>query len=303
MDAPSANGNTGQESGGRRRWLALAARMLRLAVQQPQTTGDLVTCSYDRIAAGYDEAWTRHMRDRTLEMLNRLDPPVGAVCVDLACGTGFVSGELARRTGSRIVGADRSGRMLEVARGRHGATCTFVQADAVDYLRTLPRRSIDVVTCAWGLGYSRPAALVREAARVLRTGGRIGIVDNTLFSLAEVLWASLLAFAERPQALGHVMKVRFLPSSGVLAAVMRYCGLAVRAAWDGSERFFVPDGRSAIARLTATGAAAGFEFAAAESDRDEVFAAFARIMDERFRTDEGVAIVHRYLAAVGSKLC
>lgn len=241
------------------------------------------------------------MRDRTLDMLDRLDLPGGAKCVDLACGTGFVSGQLAGRTGGRVVGVDRSAGMLDIARTRYGATCAFVHADAVEYLRSLPRSSVDVVTCAWGLGYSRPVALVREASRVLRSGGRVGIIDNTLFSLAEVLWASLLAFAERPQALQHVMRVQFLPSSVVLAAMMRFCGLAVGEAWDGSERFMVANGRAAIDRLTATGAAAGFEFAADDQHREEVFAAFARMLDARRHACNGVPIVHRYLAAVGRK--
>jgi SAM-dependent methyltransferase len=275
--------------------------MLRLSVRQTHRTRDLVSCSYDRIAGGYDRAWTSHMRDRTRHMLDRLNAPAGAACVDLACGTGFASGQLASRTGGRVIGVDRSAGMLDVARSEYGKVCRFIQADAVEYLRSLPSGSVDVVTCAWGLGYSRPLSLVRETARVLRSGGRIGIIDNTLFSLAEVLSASLLAFAEYPEALQHVMRVQFLPSSVVLATIMRCCGLAVREAWDGSERFMVPDGRAAIDRLTATGAAAGFEFAADDRHRDEIFAAFARVLDARRRSREGVPIVHRYLAAVGRK--
>ncbi|MBE3069644.1 MAG: hypothetical protein IMZ66_05345, partial [Planctomycetes bacterium] len=76
----------------RRRWLALAARVARLAVASgPRNSGDLVTASYDRVAAGYDTAWTDHMRGLTLAMLDRLGPCEGAEAIDLACGTGFVA--------------------------------------------------------------------------------------------------------------------------------------------------------------------------------------------------------------------
>ena len=286
----------------RRRWLALGVRVARLAVEAPpRATGDLVTASYDRVAPGYDAAWTDHMRGLTLKMLDRLSVPPGAACVDLACGTGFLAEQLARRTGRRAVGVDASAGMLEVARRERGRAADFIQADAPAYLAVRQAESADVVTCGWGLGYTRPWRVIRHAARVLRPGGRIGIIDNSLFSLAGVLGCSLLAFAERPEALAHVMKVRFLPAAWVLAAMMRAAGLRIRAAWSGSKTYWVPTGRAAIERLTATGAAAGFEFAADPALRDEVFARFAEIIEAR-RTERGIPITHRYLAAVGVKL-
>ena len=285
----------------RRRWLALGMRAARLALgAPPRASGDLVTASYDRVAPGYDAAWTDHMRGLTLEMLDRLGPRAGDVAIDLACGTGFLAEQLARRTGRRAVGVDASAGMLDEARRRRGAYADFVCADAVAYLESRPRRSADLVTCGWGLGYTRPWRVVREAARVLRPGGHIGIIDNSLFSLAGVLGCSLLAFAERPEALAHVMKVRFLPAAWVLAAMIRVAGLRIRAAWSGSKTYWVPTGRAAIERLTATGAAAGFEFAADPALRDEVFARFAEIIEAR-RTERGIPITHRYLAAVGVK--
>jgi SAM-dependent methyltransferase len=284
----------------RRRWIALAARVARLALGQPRATADLVAASYDAIAPGYDAAWTEHMRDLSLEMLDRLAPRPGAEALDLACGTGFIAEELARRTGRRAVGVDASAGMLDAARHERGASADFVCADVAAYLASRPAASADVVTCGWGLGYTRPWRVLREAARVLRPGGRIGIIDNSLFSLAGVVWCSVLAFAERPEALVHVMKVRFLPGPRTLAAMMRLAGCRPLAAWGGAKTYCVADGAAAIRRLTATGAAAGFEFAADAAARDAIYARFAEIIGER-RTDAGVAITHRYLAAVGEK--
>jgi len=285
----------------RRRWLGLAARVARLLIAPPHRTPELVRRSYDRVAEGYDNAWTHHMRGYSLDMLDRLAPGKTTTCLDLTCGSGFVTGELARRTGGHVTGVDASTGMLEVARQRWGDRCTFVRADVVEYLRRCPRDSFDVVTCGWGLGYSQPWAVVREAARVLRPGGRIGIIDNTLFSLSGVLWASLLAFAEQPEALVHVMQVRFLPASWALAALMRVARLAVRSMWDGAHTYHVPDGQTALARLTATGAAAGFEFAADDQERDAVFARFGEIVEHQYRQHETIPITHRYLGAVGQK--
>lgn len=68
--------------GAQRHWLALAARILKLLVRQGDSTSALVREGYDRVAGGYDDAWTHHMRDLSLKMLERLSPPRGAECVD-----------------------------------------------------------------------------------------------------------------------------------------------------------------------------------------------------------------------------
>jgi len=270
----------------------------RLA-RQPRRTADLVRASYDRLADGYDAAWTHHMRGRTVEMLDRLAPPAGADCIDLTTGTGFVAGELQHRAGGLVVGVDASDAMIRVAR-RTCPPCHFICEDALDYLRRRPPASADVITCAWGLGYTRPALVLAQAARVLRPGGRIGITDNALTSLAEVLWVSLQAFAERPQALRHVMRVRFLPHSLALATLMRLSGLGVSARWDASQSYQAGDGRATLERLLSTGAAAGFEFAAREEDREAIFARFVELIDQR---GEPFTVTHRYLAAVGVRAC
>lgn len=285
----------------RRHWVRLAIRVVRLGLFGRDRTAELVAASYDRIACGYDDAWTGHMRTFSLGLLDRLAPPPAAECIDLTCGTGFISDGLAQRCGGRVVGVDASRGMLEVARRRQAARCEFICEDSLAFLRARPSESADVVTCGWGLGYTRPLAVVKEAARVLRPGGRLAVIDNTLFSLAGVLWASVLAFAERPEALSHVMRVRFLPHSSVLSAMMRMCGLAVRASWDGSKTYHVASGTEAIARLTETGAAAGFEFAADPVHQAEVFARFGDMMEARSDAAHGIPITHRYLAVIGEK--
>jgi len=285
----------------RRRWFSLGARIVRLLFTQTGDTGELVCSSYDHLAPGYDEAWTHHMRDLSLDLLDALGSIEGARCLDLTCGTGFLTGELSRRSGCRAIGVDRSGGMLEVARRNHGEACEFVGAGALSYLRSSPPESLDIVTCGWGLGYTRPWPVLRQVARVLRPGGRAAVIDNSLFSLAGVLWCSTLAFAEEPEALAHVMKVRFLPARWLLGAQMRLCGLRVRRSWKGSRSYHARDGSDAISRLTATGAGAGFEFACTDESRERIFERFARIIEERRGGERGVRITHRFLAAVAEK--
>ena len=286
---------------GHRAWLAFGARVVRLLLRPQHRSADLVQRSYDRIADRYDSTWTNHMREFSVELLDRLKPSKGTTCLDLACGTGFLTHELARRTQGGVMGVDTSEGMLDVARQQSVEGCAFAHADIVEYLRQCRRHSVDIITCGWALGYSRPWLLVREASRVLRPGGRIGIIDNSLFSLSSVLWASILTFSETPEALVHVMQARFLPASWCLSSLMRLSGLSVLGAWDGAKTYHVPDGNAAVARLTATGAAAGFEFATDETYREAVFSRFAEVLEHMYRHHAGIPITHRYLAAVGQK--
>jgi ubiquinone/menaquinone biosynthesis C-methylase UbiE len=272
--------------------------VLWLRRHQAEASPDLVTRSYDRLAPGYDAAWTHHMRDLSLALLDRLGPVTGAEAADLMCGTGFVTAELARRTGRAVVGVDRSDGMLAVGRAGRLPPCRFEQADVLDWLRARPAASLDLVTSAWGLGYSRPRSVLAEVRRVLRPGGRFAIVDNTLGSLREVVWASVLTFAEQPEALTHALRVGFVSSRLGLALLLRRVGLRPRETFAGARSWTAASGEAALARLRATGAAAGFELACGPADAPAIFRRFTEIIEARARPGP-IAVTHRYAGAIG----
>ncbi|GAA2876780.1 class I SAM-dependent methyltransferase [Nonomuraea rubra] len=91
--------------------------------------------------------------------------PASGTLLDLACGTGLVTRELAGH-GLRVLGVDASAGMARIAAGR----VRVVLGDG----RRLPirDRSVDAVTTIWLLHLlddARP--VLAEAARVLRPGG------------------------------------------------------------------------------------------------------------------------------------
>jgi SAM-dependent methyltransferase len=96
--------------------------------------------------------------------------------VDLACGSGAMSRELAR-PGRTVIGVDLSEHELALAAERSAGP--WIRADALQ----LPFRdgSVDVVTSSLGLVVVQPLAQVlAEVARVLRPGGVLAAIAPAL---------------------------------------------------------------------------------------------------------------------------
>ncbi len=128
--------------------------------------------AYDRMGAvlsfGQDPRWRRALVDA-------VDPRPGERVLDVACGTGLVSAVLVRR-GAEVVALDQSEQMLSRARDRLDGRATFVRGEA----EHLPFEDgqFDALTFTYLLRYvDDPAGVMGELARVVRPGGRIGMVE------------------------------------------------------------------------------------------------------------------------------
>jgi demethylmenaquinone methyltransferase/2-methoxy-6-polyprenyl-1,4-benzoquinol methylase len=130
--------------------------------------------AYDRMGAvlsfGQDPRWRK-------ALIDAIDPQPGQRILDVATGTGMVAFGLARR-GATVIGLDQSEHMLSTARQRAGAgeNPTFIQGEA----ERLPFTDgeFDALTFTYLLRYvDDRAATLRELARVVKPGGRIGMVE------------------------------------------------------------------------------------------------------------------------------
>jgi demethylmenaquinone methyltransferase/2-methoxy-6-polyprenyl-1,4-benzoquinol methylase len=130
---------------------------------------------YDRTGAvmsfGQDPRWRA-------AMVKAVRPQPGQRILDVATGTGMVARALARE-GAQVTALDQSEAMLAVARRRPtpaGGSITFLRGEA----ERLPfdDASFDALTFTYLLRYvDDPAATLRELARVVTPGGRIGMVE------------------------------------------------------------------------------------------------------------------------------
>jgi demethylmenaquinone methyltransferase/2-methoxy-6-polyprenyl-1,4-benzoquinol methylase len=133
---------------------------------------------YNRVGAvmsfGQDPRWRRALVDA-------IDPRPGMRILDVATGTGMVAFAHVSR-GAEVIGLDQNESMLAGAKARLERTpeaqdrLSFVQGEA----EALPFADgeFDALSFTYLLRYvDDPAATMRELARVVKPGGRIGMVE------------------------------------------------------------------------------------------------------------------------------
>ena len=108
----------------------------------------------------------------------------GMDAIELGCGTGYVSGWMARR-GARVTAIDVSPAQLDTARrmaAAHHADITFVEGNAE--ATGLPDAHFDFAISEYGASiWCPPGMWLREAWRLLRPGGRLTFLGNHPLSL------------------------------------------------------------------------------------------------------------------------
>lgn len=133
-------------------------------------------------ASGYDLMTAQDLwRRQIARLLDHVHTPPETI-LDLGCGPGVSSFELAERTNAQVLGLDFSERMIERAQSRHAQEfahlerLSFVQGDAA--VMDLPDQSVDLVTghSFLYLVHDRRAVL-REIRRVLRPGGSVVLME------------------------------------------------------------------------------------------------------------------------------
>ena len=132
----------------------------------------------DIFSFGLHRFWKR-------KLLDLLNPKFGEKWIDLCCGTGDMSILLARymKSSKNITGIDSASQALLVARERSKLKYPSIEWINADALETnLPSNNFDGLLMAYGLrNLCSYDGGLREAFRILKPGGRAGILDFRSF--------------------------------------------------------------------------------------------------------------------------
>jgi demethylmenaquinone methyltransferase / 2-methoxy-6-polyprenyl-1,4-benzoquinol methylase len=216
---------------------------------------DAIAPRYDLVnrlmTGGLDQRWRR----RTLDALGL---PAGSRIVDLGSGTGdFV--RLARRAGHQVMGVDLSWEML--AAGRARGALVAVQADAE--LLPIADASLDGLVSGFALRNLRDlGASLGEAARVLRPGGRLALLEVAQPPPGPLRFGFGLWFDHVVPVIGGLLSdraayrylpksVAYLPDEAGLRALLQDSGFATVG------RRLLNGGLSQLITATRTGLPAG----------------------------------------------
>ncbi|MBI3856126.1 MAG: class I SAM-dependent methyltransferase [Planctomycetes bacterium] len=203
-----------------------------------------IRAMFDQISPRYD--FLNHLLSLNSDVLWRRK--AAALCegarkvLDVCSGTGDMAFEIQRRWGAEVVGSDFAYRMLQIgrlkaARKSLGDRVRFQQADTL----RLPYRdgSFDASTVAFGIrNVVDTEGGIREMTRVVRSGGRVVILEFTLPSNALLRKGYLAYFGNVLPRIGRMIArseidaYRYLPDSvarwpqpGELKAMMERSGL------------------------------------------------------------------------------
>ena len=216
-------------------------RSVPLAEKKPMVRAvfDSVAQRYDvmndLMSLGVHRAWKR-------AFVAALDPRPNRALLDLAGGTGDISFGWLEQGGGPAVLSDINASMLAVGRDRaaargHVSGLSLLVADA----ERLPLRDrcVDAVSIAFGLrNCTDKDAVLREARRVLRPGGRFHclefsqvqvaalrpVYDAWSFQVMPQLGRMVAGDADSYQYLAE--SIRMFPSQEALAAMLRAAGFA-----------------------------------------------------------------------------
>src|SRR2546422_9073897 len=166
------------------------------------------------------------------DLLARVNPKIRESALDLGTGPGEPAMSIARMVGpdGRVVGIDLSEQMVQLAtriakeRRIPGVTFLAMDAEKLDF----PDESFDLVTSRFGFQtFANPEIVAKEAYRVLRSKGRIGVAVWSTADKATAIDAvvgPMLEFTE-PDETGYRPTPFELGGPGELAKLLADVGL------------------------------------------------------------------------------
>jgi trans-aconitate methyltransferase len=157
---------------------------------------------------------------KAADLIDLLDPQPGERILDLGCGTGHLTAQIAERR-AEVIGLDASASMIAQARQNY-PKLKFVLADARKFELG---SGFDAVFSNAALHWiPEPAPVIASVARALKPGGRFVLEMGAKGNIARIVEAltTVLEAAQNPW---------YFPTAAEYASVLEQQGFEVEALW------------------------------------------------------------------------
>jgi ubiquinone/menaquinone biosynthesis C-methylase UbiE len=237
--------------------------------------------AYDRVAEDYDDTFGSQAATFSVRLNEALALRPGQRVVDLACGTGSNVVDIARAVApGEVIGVDYSEGMLAEARERveaEGVAATFRHARAEEFIAQAPAESFDVVSMRFVLAYVDWKAVLPGIGRILRRGGRFGLLTSLSGSIPQFyelyrrfrkspepawklfhhtrrdLGATWRIYRQLKDSFGEPSFITVPDSPEQVIERLEQGGLTGVESWTQSSRMWFPSGREAVHWMDASG--------------------------------------------------
>ena len=261
------------------------------------------TPEYDAAGESYDSVYSEFIGKQGAQLVAALGVEPGNRVLELGCGTGFLTLEVAEQLNGRgeIVVTDTSMGMLGVARGKfaelEGVVVETHNVDMLSLMRQTASASVDVVLCGWAICYTDPSQFFQEAARVLRPGGVVGVIESAADAFNNVNDAYAEVLKSDPSFMTKAIHLNLPTDVAAVEQWMADAGLEPTSSWSGSEAISFDSPESMLLWMNAGAQGAGYLDAIDEDRLDD----FIDRMLARLRTNPEMRLVHTFVAAVARR--
>ncbi|HKP55623.1 MAG TPA: class I SAM-dependent methyltransferase [Polyangiales bacterium] len=221
-----------------------------------QNNVEWMRAAYDRIVGDYDTRWSVHVAEPQRRLTRELALQPGERCADLGCGTGVDTVEMSKlaRPGE-VVGIDCSPNMLESARKRAlaaGARLTTHCQGGDEFIADCEPASFDVISLRFCLGYLDWRNALPRVPRLLRAGGRVGILTILKSSAPQAYdtYRNMISDLGLPD-----VPLTALASIEHIEDELRSGGAAIQSAWTHDFRLEFDSGSQLASWLETSGIA------------------------------------------------
>lgn len=131
---------------------------------------------FDRLAPEWDTRNTT-TQEELESLLDKIPVEKGMNVLDVACGTGILTGLLQQRTENKVIGIDISENMIQIAKKKykHNSNVEFIKSDFLSY----QTENIDMIMIHNAYPhFLDPIKIKEEALRILNPNGYLIILHS-----------------------------------------------------------------------------------------------------------------------------